>query len=59
MLELDEQYQRPTNLTKALMKKIWWLIVCSLVLDKVGDGLLLQLALVDTGELALVCVAEA
>jgi hypothetical protein len=41
------------------MKKIWWLIVCSLVLDEVGDGLLLELALLDTGELALVCVAEA
>jgi hypothetical protein len=32
--------------------------VCSLVLDEVGDGLLLELALLDTGELALACVAE-
>jgi hypothetical protein len=41
------------------MKKIWWLIVCSLVLDEVGIGLLFELALLEAGELALVCVVEA
>jgi hypothetical protein len=33
--------------------------VYSLVLDEVGDGLLLKLALLDVGELALVHVIEA